>query len=73
MTTQARDNVDYRLLNRMSRLVICSRCLRAGTITPVPQILSKRRPPSNICSKCRAERNNIDVRKAFGKVLQFRG
>ncbi len=27
MATEAKDNVSYRLLNRLSNLVICARCL----------------------------------------------
>jgi hypothetical protein len=33
MAAAAKDNVSYRLLNRLSNLVICSRCLRAGKVT----------------------------------------
>lgn len=72
MTTLHTDNVDYRLLNKLSRLVICSQCLRAGTITPVPQVFSKRHRPNNVCSKCSAERLDNDTCDTFGKVLQFR-
>ena len=40
MATNSKDKVDYRLLNRLNKLVICSRCLRAGRVTPVPQVVS---------------------------------
>jgi superfamily II helicase len=47
--------VDYRLLNRLNKLVICSRCLRAGRVTPIPQVFSSHHRPRNICQSCRAE------------------
>ncbi|MDH4126360.1 MAG: hypothetical protein OEW64_12525 [Gammaproteobacteria bacterium] len=49
-TTQS--NVDYRLLGYLSDLVICSSCLRAGKVTPVPQILSDRHTPRSLCNAC---------------------
>ena len=55
MATGAKDNVDYRLLNRLNKLVICSRCLRAGRVTPIPQLLSSNQRPRNVCQSCRAE------------------
>lgn len=60
----AHNNVDYRLLNRLSNLVICSRCLRSGLITPVPQIISDRHSLTNECTKCRNER-------AHGKAYRY--
>jgi len=53
MATLAQDKVDYRLLNRLSDLVICSRCFRVGTITPVPQVISSRHALKNVCPACR--------------------
>ena len=71
MATPAHDNVDYRLLNKLSNLVICSHCLRKGKVTPVPQIISKRQPPNNICTLCQhKEAGGMGL--SFGKVLQFR-
>lgn len=70
MAHVADDNVDYRLLNRLSNLVLCSQCLRAGRVTPVPQLLSKRRRPHNVCTSCR-HRLSGGIRKSMGKVLQF--
>ena len=64
------DNVDYRLLNRMSNLVICSRCLRRGKVTPVPQVISDRHSLTNECIDCRrqsAEKSGF--RKTMGKLL----
>ncbi|MGI9222992.1 MAG: hypothetical protein ACR2QX_00815 [Woeseiaceae bacterium] len=55
MATSAKDNVDYRLLNRLNKLVICSRCLRAGRVTPIPQLLSSNQRPRNVCQACRTE------------------
>jgi len=54
MATIAKDNVSYRLLNRLSNLVICSSCLRGGVVTPVPQIISGRHSLTNECVDCRA-------------------
>ena len=51
-TVTRRGNVDYRLLNLMSDLVICSRCLQQGRVTPVPQILSWRHKPRSLCGDC---------------------
>lgn len=56
MATIAKDNVSYRLLNRLSSLVICSRCLRAGKVTPVPQVISGRHSLTNECADCRARK-----------------
>ena len=52
--------VDYRLLGYLSDLVICSNCLRAGRVTPVPQILSERHTPRSLCSACvKPRRRNL--------------
>ncbi len=71
MATAAKDNVDYRLLNKLSNLVICSHCLRSGKVTPVPQVFSKRHTPHNVCSHCQ-RRLTGKVRKSAGKILSFR-
>lgn len=55
MATHSKDNVDYRLLNRLNKLVICSRCLRQGRVTPIPQVFSSYHRPRNVCDKCRDE------------------
>ena len=47
-----RSKIDYRLLGMLSDLVICSRCLCAGKVTPVPQVLSKRHTPRSLCRSC---------------------
>ncbi|MCP4302410.1 MAG: hypothetical protein GY783_17645 [Gammaproteobacteria bacterium] len=54
MPSIAKDNVSYRLLNKLCDLVICSRCLRQGRVTPVPQIISGRHSLTNECADCRS-------------------
>ncbi len=71
MSAEVKDNVDYRLLNRMSDLVICSHCLRSGRVTPVPQIFSSHRSPTNLCPPCRARLTPASTRAAMGKLLKF--
>ena len=61
----AKHNVSYRLLNRLSNLVICSRCLRAGKVTPVPQIISGRHSLTNECADCRSH-----TAKTYGRRRQ---
>jgi hypothetical protein len=59
-TATASTNVDYRLLGLLSNLVICSRCLRQGKITPVPQVVSHRHTPRSRCSGCtKPRRRNL--------------
>ena len=53
MATYATDNVDYRLLERLSNLVICSTCFQDGVVTPVPQVISDRHTLQNVCNDCR--------------------
>ena len=72
MATTAGDNVDYRLMNRVSSLVICSHCLRKGKVTPVPQIISTHKPPTNLCPGCRDAQLPASARVARGKLLAFR-
>ena len=55
MAATSRNNVDYRLLDRLNKLVICSRCLRAGRVTPIPQLFSAYQRPRNLCQSCRSE------------------
>ena len=55
MSATSTDNVDYRLLDRLNKLVICSRCLRMGRITPIPQLFSAYKRPRNLCHGCRSE------------------
>lgn len=78
MATHSKDNVDYRLLNRLNKLVICSRCLRQGRVTPIPQVLSSYHRPRNVCDKCRDE-SSIDPaagrdghRRKLATVLKLR-
>jgi hypothetical protein len=76
MATTHNDNVDYRLLNRLNKLVICSRCLRSGRVTPIPQLFSAFQRPRNLCPKCRNEtgldRHTSDQHRELATVLQLR-
>lgn len=78
MATSTKDNVDYRLLNRLNKLVICSRCLRAGRVTPIPQLLSSNQRPRNVCQSCRTETGRTaandsgDYRRKLATVLKLR-
>lgn len=71
MGTLVKDNVDYRLLNGLSNLVICSRCLQAGKVTPVPQVITRHRSPTNLCSHCRSSRGGPAFRRTLGKLIEF--
>ena len=65
-----KDNVDYRLLNRLSNLVICSPCLGRGEITPVPQVISERHSLNNECPNCRRENTGQNgFRHTLAKLL----
>ena len=73
MAALAKDNVSYRLLDRLSNLVICSRCLRRGRVTPVPQIISGRHTLTNECAECRAQNPETQGhRRKLGKLLKLR-
>lgn len=73
MAMQVKDNIDYRLLNGLSNLVICSHCLRSGKVTPVPQIITRQRTPTNLCPDCRVTQTPRRTRRGLGKLLQFPG
>ena len=72
MAAAAKDNVSYRLLNRLSNLVICSTCLRAGKVTPVPQIISGRHSLTNECADCRSHTAETQGRRRPAKLLMLR-
>jgi hypothetical protein len=73
MAAVAKDNVSYRLLNRLSNLVICCRCLRSGVVTPVPQIISGRHSLTNECAECRAKNSEQQGhRRKLAKLLTIR-
>lgn len=73
MAMAAEDNVDYRLLNRLSNLVICSSCLRRGKVTPVPQLISDRHALTNECTDCRhASSDRNGYRQALGQLIRFK-
>lgn len=70
MASTIKDNVDYRLLNRLSNLVICCRCLRRGKVTPVPQVISERHTLTNECTDCRHESaSRYTYHRSPGKLL----
>lgn len=70
MASIAKDNVSYRLLDKLSNLVICSRCLRGGVVTPVPQIISGRHSLTNECAACRSKNPDRNGRRrSMGKLL----
>jgi hypothetical protein len=72
MDSTTKDNVDYRLLNRLSNIVICSPCLRRGKVTPVPQIISDRHSLSNECPSCRrGKAGRKGYRRTLGKLLNL--
>lgn len=79
MASAANDNVDYRLLSRLSSLVLCSKCFQKGKVTPVPQLISTTRQPTNLCPSCRADAiregrlGRMLRKRTLAKVLQFRG
>ena len=54
MATVARHNIDYRLLEAVSDLILCSRCLRTGRVTRIRQLISAQHKPRNVCRECRA-------------------
>lgn len=64
----AASTVDYRLLGMLSKLVICSSCLRAGRVTPVPQILSERHTPRSLCCACAKPRHR-NLRKVLRRLV----
>ena len=73
MAAVLKENVDYRLLNRLSDLVICSPCLQRGKVTPVPQVISDRHALTNVCGECRHEsRRGAAAQSSADKVLTLR-
>ena len=70
MATVVNDNIDYRLLERLNDLVICSRCLQHGRVTPVPQVFSASHRPTNLCGNCRSA--TATAPRPSGKLLRFR-
>ena len=70
MASIAQGKVSYRLLEQLSNLVICSRCLRRGKVTPVPQLISNRHTLTNECAACReANPAPRDRRRRLAKLL----
>ncbi len=64
-------NVDYRLRDALSTLVLCSRCLQNGKVRPIRQFISSVRKPRNICNDCRSNGDRAVTRRAMGKVVDF--
>lgn len=70
MATASKENVSYQLLGMLSNLVICSCCLRDGTVTPVPQIISERHSLTNQCAECRSRNaRRFGSRRKMAKLL----
>ena len=70
MARTCKDNVSYQLLGKLSNLVICSSCLREGTVTPVPQIISGRHSLTNQCAECRSRHaSRQNGRRTMAKLL----
>lgn len=70
MASIKQDKVSYRLLEKLSNLVICSRCLQRGIVTPVPQIISDRHSLTNECVDCRQE--TLAPQAKFGRPATLR-
>lgn len=49
------DNVTYRLLERVTNLLICSRCFRRNVRRPVKMVLSRQHKPMPVCAECSGE------------------
>jgi hypothetical protein len=47
--------IEFGLLERLSQLLLCGRCLRHGRKTPVRQVISHRHRPRSLCTACSAE------------------
>jgi hypothetical protein len=70
MASTVKDNVDYRLLNRLSNLVICGTCLGRGKVTPVPQVINDRNRLTNECPSCRQESaSRSGIRRSLRNLL----
>ena len=78
MGDAAKDNVDYRLLSRLSSLVLCSKCFQKGKVSPVPQLITATRRPTNLCPSCRAEAirdgglGRVIKKCSPAKIIEFR-
>ena len=59
--TEATSNIDLRLLNHLTDLVVCSRCFRAGRLKPVVQIVSERHRPRTLCRDCDSQERRHDT------------
>lgn len=50
-------NVSYTLLERVSRLLICSRCFRRNVHQPLTRVFSRRHRILPLCSVCSGQLN----------------
>jgi len=50
---QASAEIDRRFLHFLTELLLCSRCLRNGVRTAVPQVISRHHRPRAMCRRCR--------------------
>lgn len=65
----ATTNIDYRLLSQLSNLVVCSRCLRHGKATPVPQVFSQRHTPRSLCASCATPKHKRNLRQILRRLI----
>jgi len=65
----APENIDYRLLSRLSNLVVCSRCLSNGKLTPVPQVFSPRHTPRSLCASCAKPSRQRNLRQILRQLI----
>jgi len=78
MANASPDNVDYRLLSRLSSLVLCSKCFQSGKVTPVPQLITTTRRPTNLCPGCRTDAiesgglGGVVRQRGLARVLAFK-
>ncbi len=53
--TQCTDNdpkVSYKLIDRVTDLLICSRCFRRNVRKPIRAVISSRHKPMPVCDEC---------------------
>ncbi len=52
--------IDFGLLNRLTDLVICSRCFQSGRLNPVVQVVSGRHRPRTLCQDCTQQARSLE-------------
>jgi hypothetical protein len=50
-----RENISYELMNRVTDLLICSRCFRRNVCKSIKTLLSHQHRPTPICAECSGE------------------